>query len=138
MTGVQTCALPILNIKTRKLVPSPATLSPTNRQRAAQAYSTEDTRWISRLKFTVPREGRQSIPIENAGFSKQSDWSHAGSNKGEMPRQEPPPPQSVTVRPTAQDHLNHGKLIAVPLDLVIRGLHNTQSPQGHDATENIS
>ena len=47
-------------------------------------------------------------------------------------------PQSVTVWPTAQDHLNHDKLIAVPLDLVVRGLHNTQSPQGYDATENIS
>ena len=38
----------------------------------------------------TPRR-RQSIPIENAGFSKQSGWSHAGSNKGEMPRQDPLP-----------------------------------------------
>ena len=57
----------VKNIKTRKLVPSPATLGPLNRQRTTQAYSTEATRWISRVKFTVPREGRQSIPIENAG-----------------------------------------------------------------------
>ena len=82
-------------------------------------------------------EGWQGIPIENAGSSKQSGWSRAESNKGRRLVKNPTP-QSITVRPIAQDNLNHDKSIAVPLDLVIRGLHNTQSPQGYDATENIS
>ena len=42
----------------------------------------------------------------------------------------------MKVRPIAPDHTNYINLIAVPLDLVVRGLHNTQSPHGYKFTNN--
>ena len=87
----------VINVKSGKLVPSPATPSPVNGQRTAQAYSARATYSINHVKFMVLLEGRQSIPIENAGSSKQSGWSCAGNNEGR--RLDPPEHKSTADRP---------------------------------------
>ena len=60
----------VINVKSRTLVPIPATPGPVNGQRAAQAYLARVTHSINHVKFMVLLEGRQSIPIENAESSK--------------------------------------------------------------------
>ena len=72
----------VINVKSGKRVPSPATLSPVNGQKTAQAYLARATKSINRVKFTVVQEGRQSITIENAESSKQNDRSCVGNNEG--------------------------------------------------------
>ena len=116
----------VINLKSRKLASSPATPSPVNGQRTARAHSAPATYLINHVKFTVLLEGRQSIPIENVGSSKQSGRSCAGNNEGSSPttaKSKDPPDQKI--RPISPDHINHSNSIAVPLDLVVRGLHHT-------------
>ena len=76
-------------------MPNPATPSPVSGQRTAQAYPARATYSINHVKFMVLLEGRPSIPIENAGSSKQSGRSCAGNNEGRIPTtaksQEDPP-----------------------------------------------
>ena len=78
------------NVRSRKRVPGPINTSPVNGQRAAQAYSARATYSINHVKFMALLEGRQSIPIENAGSSKQSGWSCAGNNEGRRLVKRPP------------------------------------------------
>ena len=80
----------VINVKSGKLVPSPATPSPVNGQRTAQAYSARATHSINRVKFTVLLEGWHNIPIENARSSKQGDRSCAGNNEGRHLVKRPP------------------------------------------------
>ena len=72
----------VINGKSGKLVSISPNPSPVNGQRTAQAYSARATYLINHVKFTGLQEGRQSIPIENAGSSKQNSRSCTGNNKG--------------------------------------------------------
>ena len=89
----------VLNVKPRKMAPSPATPSLVNGQRIAQAYSARATYLINRVQIMVLLEGRQSIAIENAGSSKQSDWSCAGNNEGRRLVKRPPRAQQYGQSP---------------------------------------
>ena len=89
----------VINVKSGKLVPSPATPSPVNGQRTAQAYSARATNSVNRVKFMLLQEGQQNTQIENVGSSKQSDRSCARNNEGR--RLVKRPPQGTIVRPIA-------------------------------------
>ena len=134
----------VINVKSWKLVLSPATPSPVSGQRTAQAYPARATYSINHVKFMVLLKGRPSTPIENAESSKQRGRSCAENKEGRS---------STTA--TSKDPPGHKSTADLPRSHQPSGQHQPQqfncttyrpsspgapshiSPRGHETINNI-
>ena len=142
-----------MTTKTRELVPTSTAPSPVSGKRTAQAHPAQAAYSINHVKFMVPPEGRPSIPIENAGSSKQNGRSCAGNNERRSQTTRNPDHQtwrgqrkilrSTKIRPIISDHIdrpdniNHGNLIALTIDPIVCGFHLTRAPMGINSSPNL-
>ena len=123
-------------VKTREVVTNSATPSPVSGNRRDQVHSARAAYSTNHVKFMAPPEWRPSIPIENAGSSKQNGRSSAGNNERMSQTTRSPEhqtwrgqrkiPCSTKTRPTIFDHIKP----------VVCGFHPTRAPMGINSSPN--